>query len=201
LSSYLEYQFGQKVTGIDYRERKSGEHISNWEVEVVTLYHIYRCLTNIHLGNDTLSMNSRHEMCFPYIERSLSLLNPWLIQLDLDSSDRTDSRNDHQIEILLEDLFRTEQQMAALTININQFDIAEGHCQRCLAYSRRYGLEGEKKITDVFGALRIYRILRERQKDYSGAVNFAEQAYKLVVEAYDCAHPQVFPKCRKLLEY
>jgi hypothetical protein len=81
--------------------------------------------------------------------------------------------------------------MAGVTINRNQLDVAEGHCQRCLAYSRRYGLEGEKKITDILAALMTYCTLRERRTDYSGAVAFAEEAYNLVVETYDPSHSQV----------
>ena len=46
LLSYLEYQFGGKVAGIDYRERGNGERISNWEVEVLILYNIFSRLDN-----------------------------------------------------------------------------------------------------------------------------------------------------------
>jgi hypothetical protein len=134
-----------------------------------------------------MSAISRCEMSFPHLERSLSLLNPWLIQLDLDGSNRMDTR----INYIMEKLFVTEHNMAALTINIYQLDIAEGHCQRCLAYSRRYGLEGEEKITNIFAALSSYCTLRERQRDYSGALIFAEEAYNLVVEAYNPVHPQL----------
>jgi hypothetical protein len=38
LLSYLEYQFGEKVAGIDYRERGNGEQIKNWEAEVEILF-------------------------------------------------------------------------------------------------------------------------------------------------------------------
>jgi tetratricopeptide (TPR) repeat protein len=78
-----------------------------------------------------------------------------------------------------------------VTTNSHQLDIAEGHCQRCLAYAKRYGLEGETKTTNIFTALRTYSYLRQKQRDHSGAVIFAEEAYNLVVEAYDCVHPQV----------
>jgi hypothetical protein len=37
LLSYLEYQFGEKVVGRDYRERKNGERISDWVVEFMIL--------------------------------------------------------------------------------------------------------------------------------------------------------------------
>jgi hypothetical protein len=137
-------------------------------------------------------------MCFPFLERSLSLLNPWLVQLDLDASNQIDSRNDRQmnhiseaLNYVLEKLFFTEQNMASVTIGRLEFDAAEGHCQRCLAISRRYGLEGEDKTTDIFTALVSYSNLREIQGDSSGAVAFAEEAYNLVVEAYDPVHPQV----------
>jgi hypothetical protein len=114
-----------------------------------------------------------------------------LIQLDLDASNRIDSRNSHQMDYLLQELFNVEQNMASVNMNTNEFDIAEGNCQRCLAYSRRYGLEGESKTTKVFTALRTYCLLRERQRDYSGALILAEESYNLVVEAYDPVHPQV----------
>jgi hypothetical protein len=177
LLSYLEHQFGERVAGIDYCERRDGERISNWEVEVVILNNIYRRLGKLYLHNYSLSMMSSYEMGFAYLQRSLSLLNPWLIQLDLDASNRIDSCNDHRMNDMLEQLYSTEQNMAALTMNRNQLDISERHCQRCLAYLRRYGLEEEKKITDILAALRTYCKLRERQRDYSGAVAFAEEAY------------------------
>jgi hypothetical protein len=73
--------------------------------------------------------------------------------------------------------------------------MSEGHSQQCLAYSRRYGLEGEKKITDILVALMTYCTLRQRQRDYSGAVALAKEAYNLVVDAYDPVHPHVAGSC------
>jgi hypothetical protein len=189
LLSYLEYQFGEKVEAIDYRERADGERISNWKVEIEILHYICVRLAKFYSANDLLV--SRDEKSLPFMERSLSLLNPWLIQLDLDASNRIDNRNNDQMNFILHKLFYVEQNMAALTINSQQLDIAEGHCQRCLAYSRRYGLEGETKTTNIFKALRTYCNLWEMRSDYSGALSFAEEAYNLVVEAYDCVHPQV----------
>jgi tetratricopeptide (TPR) repeat protein len=191
LLSYLEHQFGEKITGIDYCERGNGERISNWEVEVMILHDIYSRLGNLYVHDSSMSMIRRCEMNFASLERSVSLLNPWLIQLDLDASNQTDSCNDHRMNHILERLFFVEKNMAAVSMNRRQLDIAEGHYQRCLAYSRRYGLEGEKKITNILAALITYCKLRQRQSDYSGAVAFAEDAYNLVVEAYDPVHPQV----------
>jgi hypothetical protein len=161
LLSYLEHQFGKKSTGIDYRERGNGERISNWEVEVL-IFNIYIDLADLYFQDSSMSVIRRHEMSFASLERSLSLLDPWLIQLDLDASNQTDSRNDHRMNHILKKLYFIECNMANMTMGRNQLDMAEGHCQRCLAYSRRYGLEGEKKITDILAALRIYCNLRQR---------------------------------------
>jgi hypothetical protein len=111
--------------------------------------------------------------------------------MDSDANNGINSLDKGQIHLLLSKVFYIEQNLAVVTTNRRQFDLAEGHCQRCLAFSRRVVLLGNDKITFVFQALRVYCQLRERQGDYSGAVTVAEEAYNLVVEAYGCVHPQV----------
>jgi tetratricopeptide (TPR) repeat protein len=81
--------------------------------------------------------------------------------------------------------------MAMVAIRRSQFDVAEGHCHRCLAHSRRLGVEGEDETTSIFQALKAYVTLRQHQGDFSGAVSFAEEAYNVCVDAYDPVHPQV----------
>jgi hypothetical protein len=191
LLSYLEYQFGEQVAGIDYRERGDGERISNWNVEIEILHNTYTRLAKLYSQNDSLILVRRDEMSLPHSERSLSLLNRWLIQLDLDASNRIDTHNDHQINFLLLQLVHIEQNMAAVTANRYQWDIAEGHCRRCLAYSKRYRLKGDFKTDLIFLALKTYCSIWVMQKNYSSAIPFAEEAYNLVVMAYDCVHPQV----------
>jgi hypothetical protein len=66
-----------------------------------------------------------------------------MVNLDLDARQRN---------FLVEQLYSMEQNMAVTTMNRRQYALAEGHCQRCLAYSKRYGLEGEEKITMIFEA-------------------------------------------------
>jgi hypothetical protein len=70
-----------------------------------------------------------------------------------------------------------EQNMASIAMNRRPFDLAEGHCHRCLAYSRRYGLEGEEKVTMAFEALKLCCYLQDYQDNYSGALLFAEECY------------------------
>eukprot|EP00596_Hydrurales_sp_CCMP1899_P005898 CAMPEP_0119035596 /NCGR_PEP_ID=MMETSP1177-20130426/2717_1 /TAXON_ID=2985 /ORGANISM="Ochromonas sp, Strain CCMP1899" /LENGTH=229 /DNA_ID=CAMNT_0006994089 /DNA_START=83 /DNA_END=769 /DNA_ORIENTATION=+ len=190
LLSYAEYQFGKGVAGKHYREREDGNRISNWIVEIEILNEIIATLADLYNQNKSLSNIDRNNMAFPYLERSLSILNPWVINLDSGSGNGIDSLSKDQIETLLDELIYTEQNMARVTMDRRQFDAAEGHCQRCLVYSRRYELEGEKKTTMIFDALRAYVTLRQQQDNLSDALTFAEKCYNLVVEAYDPVHPQ-----------
>jgi hypothetical protein len=191
LLSFAVHQSGEGVTGKHYRERRDGERISSWEVETEILHRIIRTLNNIYQRDNSLSSLVLDDMAYPYLEQSLSLLNPWMINLDSDPSDGIDNLSKEQIDSLLYKLFLTEQNMAAIATNGRQFDLAEKHLQRCLAYSRRYGLEGENNITMIYTALRTYCILWEEQGNLSDAVIFAEECYNLVVEGYDPVHPQV----------
>jgi hypothetical protein len=190
LLSFAEHQFGKGVPGKCYRERGDGERISNWIVTGI-LHRIIQRLSDLYGQDNSLNIIIRDDMSFPYLERSLSLLKPWVINLDSDASNGMDSLNERQINYFVEQLYYTEHNMAKITMNKRQFDLAEGHCQRCLAYSRRYGLEGEEKITMIFQSLRLCCSLQERQGNYLDAVTFAEECYNLVVEAYDPVHPQV----------
>jgi hypothetical protein len=87
--------------------------------------------------------------------------------------------------IVLDALIITEQNMAAVTVRRRQFDTVEGHCKRCLVYLLRFFLEGEKKTTSIFEALKSYCNLRQQQDNLLDASTFAEECYNLIVEAYD----------------
>jgi tetratricopeptide (TPR) repeat protein len=144
-------------------------------------------LVEAYREDDSLGYMICNDKMLLHLERSLSLLNPWLIHLDLD----VNRLNEGQKNDLLEQLVLTEFDISVLIMNRMEFDIAEGHCQRSLAYARRFGLEGKKKITFIFLALSNLGDLQRRKGDLFGAVQFAEESYNLVVEAYDCVHPQV----------
>ncbi len=54
------------------------------------LYNIHDLLGDLFVDDKSLSMIIRHEISFPNLEQSLNLLDPWLIQLDLEASNQTD---------------------------------------------------------------------------------------------------------------
>jgi hypothetical protein len=192
LLSYADYQFGQHVAGSKYRERSDGQRISNWNVDIGILLLISRKMANIYIANPSLSTLVRDNKVFPHLERSLHILRPWMVTIDSDANNQEyNSLSFGKTNYLLEESFSKEVNMATVAMNRNQFDVAEGHCHRCLAHSRKLGIEGEDKTTSIFEALRTYVILRQHQGDFSGAVSLAEEAYNVVVDTYDPVHPQV----------
>jgi hypothetical protein len=177
LLSYTEHQFEKEIPLIDYRER-DGQRIGNWEV--TEYFHAINKDFILYYAED------RDNAMLPYPKRSLSLLNPFLISLN-----SKDILNEDQKNVLLRQLLSTELNIAVVYSNKNQFDVAEGHSQRCLDYAKRFGVEGPNKTTFIFSALRGHSLLRECQSDYAGALILAEECYNLLVEAYDPVHPQV----------
>jgi hypothetical protein len=172
LLSFAFHQFGKGVTGRHYRERGDGERISNLEVEIDILHKRIKKLGNIYQRNNSLSTIVQDDMFYPYLEQSLSILNPWMISLDSDPINDIDNLSKEQINTLLRELYFTEQNTAVIALDRMQLDLAEKHLQLCLAYSRRYGLKGEKKTTMIFTFFESYCNLRERQSDLSDAVTF-----------------------------
>jgi hypothetical protein len=114
-----------------------------------------------------------------------------MVTIDFDATNQSNGLSFVQTNHLLEKSCNTELNLATVAMHRNQFDVAEGHCHRCLAYSRKLGIEGEDKTTSIFEALRTYVTLQQRQGDFSSAVSFAEEAYNVCVDAYDPVHPQV----------
>jgi hypothetical protein len=179
LLSYADNQFGQQVEGRDYREGADGQRITNILLNVST------GIINHYASNHSQSRIILDNKFFPHLERSLNILRPWMVIMDSDASNQSNSLNLGQTDYFLKLSSRVERGMALVTMNRNKFDAAEGYCHCYLVDARRLRLKGEDKTTS------IYVELRQRQDDFSGAVTFVEEAYNVVVIAYHCVHHQV----------
>jgi hypothetical protein len=195
LLSYADYQFGQHVAGSKYRERSDGQSIANWDVDINILLLISIRISNIYSTNPLLSVMIRDNKMYPHLERSLHILSPWMVTIGSDATNQSNSLSFEQTNYLLENSSNIEGDMALVAVNRRLFDVAEGHCHRCLAHSRRLGIEGKNKTTSIFWALRTYVYFRQNQIDFSGAASFAEEAHNVCVDVYD----PVFLKCSKPL--
>jgi len=185
---YAEYQFGKRILGTALRER-GGQQITHWDAEISCLYKISSRISEIYASTHSMTAKISYEMVYPCYIRQLSLLGPWLIHLDSDASNRIDKLTEDDMSYLLGELYVTELKMAKVARYANQFVVAEGHCERCLVYSKCF-TEGKIKTTSIFRVLCILVDSREHQGDWFGGVRFAEEAYNLVIEAYDHFHPE-----------
>jgi hypothetical protein len=187
---YIDYQYGKEITGKDYRER-NGQKVMNYDIDISCSLNIYSVMVGVHANNQLLSHLARSNKTFPYLTKMASILTLWIEHLDSDARNRIVNTRRNDTNNLLKSLYNTEHQLAWSAILMNQLDVAEGHCQRSLICSKRIQAEKKEKTTSVFTALGTCAELRRRQENWSGAVTFAEEAYNLVVMAYDCVHPQV----------
>jgi hypothetical protein len=92
---------------------------------------------DIYREDHALSNHIKNDMMYLCQKRSHIILNPWLVRLD--------SLGENMRDVLFLELSNMDQNMAAVATNRHQYDLAEGNCQRSLAYVKRIKLEGPKK--------------------------------------------------------
>jgi hypothetical protein len=203
LISYSGHQFGDRVLGKAYRERKDGDRIDNWTVEIGILIPIYSNLVNVYSTDESLSMIDSDNFLFPYYEKMLDFLRPWSSELDSHSRNPTrgiDSLDKDQIIFILHLLSTTERNIGAILRRRNEFILAENYCQQALSHARLHEGREEDKIDLVCDALRGMYGLRGTQDNFIDALPFAEEAYNLVAIAYNPVHPKVQEAAGTLIE-
>jgi hypothetical protein len=104
LLSYADFQFGKRNIGKDYRERENGERLSNWTVEIAHLYGIVRRMCKHYTQDISMSHMGTTYLLAPHLDRSLLLLNPWMIHLDslkngISSFDK--ERKDYLLQVMI----------------------------------------------------------------------------------------------------
>jgi hypothetical protein len=118
LLSYADYQFGQHIAGSKYRERSDGqERISNWDVDFNILLEIITRITNIYTTNPSLSIMVRDNKEYPYLERSLQILSPWMVTIDSDANNQSNGLSFEQTNYLLDASSIIEGKMAMVAMN------------------------------------------------------------------------------------
>jgi tetratricopeptide (TPR) repeat protein len=198
--SYALLQFGDRVEGKTYRERRNGDQISNWGVEIATLQLIHYRVISIYRCDQSLSTNIGDNMMIPHLEKVHQLLMPWTILIDPNDTSLTDVLNKEQTSLVLELLSTNGRDIAVVYTNRTEFNLAENHCQRALTSSKRYEGESEKKTELMNEALIAYGNLRLMERNYTDAAIFHEEAYDCVAVAYNPVHPMVQTAAGNLIE-
>jgi hypothetical protein len=198
--SYAFLQFGDRFEGKTYRERRNGDQISNWRVEMLTLQIMHYRVISICRCDLLLSTIFRDNMMIPHLEKVHQLLMPWTILIDKNDTTSTDVLNKNQTNLVLELLSTNGRDIAVVYTNRTEFNLAENHCQRALTSAKRYEGESEKKTELISEALIAYGNLRSYQMNYTDAAIFYEEAYDCVAVAYNPVHPMVQTAAGNLIE-
>jgi hypothetical protein len=189
--SYAEFQFGDGVRGKSYRERRNGDRISNWTVEITFLELLYSVLIGNCNIDESLGTIIQDDMKLPYLEKMRQLLMPWSILIDSDDTNLKDVLNKDDTNFILHLLANNECDIACVYMHRYEFGLAELHCQRALHYAKRYDGEEELKTSLLCKTFTAYGSLRSSQGNYGDAVTFFEEAYNCVAMAYNPVHPEV----------
>jgi hypothetical protein len=200
LISYSEHQFGDRVPGKAYRERKDGDRIDNWTVEIRILIPIYSNLVNVYSTDESLSMIDSDNLRLPYLEKILDVLTPWSSKLDSNSTSQIDSLDMDHTNSLLPLLSTTERNIGMIFRKRNELELAESYCQQALSHARLYEGTVEKKTDILCNVLRVLYDIRGTQFNFIDALPFAEEAYDLVAIAYNPVHPKVQEAAGTLIE-
>jgi hypothetical protein len=200
LISYSEHQFGDRVPGKAYHERKDGERVDNWTVEIEILIPLYNNLLNVNSTDESLSMIDSNNLRLPYLEKMLGLLRPWSSNFDSNSTSQKDNLDKDQINIVLFSLSSTERNIGKILRYRYEFVLAESYCQQAISHARLFEGREEDKIDLVCDALRGMYGLRDTQDNFIDALPFAEEAYNLVAIAYNPVHPKVQGAAGTLIE-
>jgi hypothetical protein len=168
LISYIEFQFGNRIPRKSYRER-NGDRVSNYIVEINLLVPIYKrlieALNEDNKGSELIQINS----VFPHVIKLLEILQPWSTVLDSDPTTLKENLNlssgqqrvisgsvtaQDQIAMILRCLSTTESQLGNIYQCRYQYKLAEDHCERSIAYAKRYVIEDKQKTQLLYSSLR-----------------------------------------------
>jgi tetratricopeptide (TPR) repeat protein len=191
LVSCAEFQFGDRIRGKSYRERELGERIPNWNVEILIICEASLRIASLFFNDDTLDLIVKDDMAIPHLEKVLKILKPWSILIDLNDTSHSENLEQDQIHHIFRLLCGAHRQMGIIYSQQLKYDLSEYHCERCLAYGKRFEGTEEEKACLLGAAYRAYCRLRNIQQNYTAGVIFAEEAYNCYAMVYNPVHPEV----------
>lgn len=205
--SFAEHQYGSRTAGNAYRERKDGSRISNWNADIFALEqlcfnlgNIYRPLTN-KIDNEAARIESFQKALY-YYEKSLSLLEPWRIQIDLERSCPIKSLHElDNIDInhIYYKLSYSEIYSSEVHNRLNNYDEASKHCEIAFSHASHVTCKEEREVI-------LYEILIRKgnnltsQTKYNEAISVYEELYNMVIEIHDLDHPLVLTAANLMID-
>jgi hypothetical protein len=145
---FAEHQYGCLIVGKSYRERGDGSRKSNWNV-VITLESLCFNCSDIYIsmadnsGEYGIRVETFKKAIY-YYKKSISLLEPWRVQLDLDGNGWTDNLNKDQISDVYFKFSKTEVQLSDCHNKLDNYDKATDSIDVALFHVSQVIVEKER---------------------------------------------------------
>jgi tetratricopeptide (TPR) repeat protein len=186
--SFVEHQFGNQIEGESYGE-EGGVAADNWGVDV-TLSNYCIDLACAHIDN--------HKRIY-YLEKSLSILEPWRRQINYQKNKRIDVFEEEKIETLYRDLSDVENNIGIPCSNLGMgnSDKAGDYYDRAYGKQRVNGKEKTEFLYDVL--MKKGKILQSRRQ-FKECKAVYEEACNLMATFHYPDHPIVLKTANFLVQ-
>jgi hypothetical protein len=200
-ATFAEHQIGIPITGNrPYTRDWKDNRIDDWQIEINLLIDIY-----IVLGAHILSFydgDNSQDCCISSIShfrKSLALLKPWVIQMDLRVTDRTIVLTKDMIDYVREKLLKTHHAISKNYTILEDWDNAQHHLEQLILYTRQLE-EGPLKTDRLYNALWGLSLVYLQTDRLAEAKTIREEAYMCVSQAYSLEHPIVLEAGGQLVQ-
>lgn len=143
--SFLEFQYGERIAGESFRKREvDGTRVDNWVVDFDFLIlfcnnisETYKFMADNMVMNDICVSNLNKAKY--YTKKSLSILEYWRIQLDLDATKRIDRLDDRKCNMIYKFSSSFECTLGEINISLVMYDEVGAHCNRAISFAKKLG--------------------------------------------------------------
>jgi hypothetical protein len=138
-ATFAEYQFGQRIAGQRAYERGNGDRHNNLAVDFKISIEIYDRLSKCSLsfnsdGSNTIDCWTK---VIPYYQKSLAILEPWILQISLREGERTDVLSEEMIDYLFNTMAATQYNLRMGYRILNDLDKAIHHSKQSIYYVKK----------------------------------------------------------------
>jgi tetratricopeptide (TPR) repeat protein len=187
-AAFAENQVVQCVVGTSSYSRDNGERINAWNVDVGVFCMIYNNL-GYHDSSNTIS----------YHQKSIAILECWIVQISLTKGDRIDILTEKEIECLYEILSSTETNLATRYEQVEDWDKAIHYQEQSILHAKQIK-DGEDKIKTVYNLISRLGDIYNYIGKLTEAKAIKEEAYMYVSQSYDPEYPLVLEAGGKIIE-
>jgi tetratricopeptide (TPR) repeat protein len=132
-------------------------------------------------------------------EKSLAVLEPWIISMNLSKRERIDILDEEKIESFLHRLSSTEYNLTQAYAQLKDWDKAEHYSKQSIFHTKQMK-GGEIKIWWVYDTLSWLGNVYEFSNKIKESKAVREEAYMYVNAVYDPEHPLVLEAAGNLIE-